>query len=196
MPTGYTAAIKDGIDFKTFALDCARAFGACVMLRDEPAGGDKIPEAFEPSDYHLKALEKVRIDMGALDAMTPEELEAAAAKKYRESEDRRIARRREILALREAYEAMLAKVNAWTPPTADHAGLQEFMRTQIEESIEFDCDTDYYDKPTAQLTGAAWAAERQAKLRADAEYHKKGHEDEVKRAAGRTEWIRALRASL
>lgn len=40
MPTGYTADIKDGIDFKTYAMNCARAFGACVMLRDEPGGGD------------------------------------------------------------------------------------------------------------------------------------------------------------
>ena len=34
MPTGYTADIKDGIDFKTYAMNCARAFGARVMLRE------------------------------------------------------------------------------------------------------------------------------------------------------------------
>lgn len=33
MPTGYTAAIADGIDFKTFAMNCTRALGACVTLR-------------------------------------------------------------------------------------------------------------------------------------------------------------------
>jgi hypothetical protein len=32
MPTGYTSAIADGIEFKDFALRCARAFGALVEL--------------------------------------------------------------------------------------------------------------------------------------------------------------------
>ena len=45
-------------------MNCARAFGACVELRDEPGGGDRIPEAFEPSDYHLKAVEKARSELG------------------------------------------------------------------------------------------------------------------------------------
>jgi hypothetical protein len=58
MPTGYTADIKNGISFKTFAMNCARAFGACVTLRDEPGGGDKIPEAFEASTYHAQQVEK------------------------------------------------------------------------------------------------------------------------------------------
>jgi hypothetical protein len=36
MPTGYTAAIKDGISFEKFVWDCARGMGALVMMRDEP----------------------------------------------------------------------------------------------------------------------------------------------------------------
>jgi hypothetical protein len=38
MPTGYTAAIGEGIEFDKFVMQCARAMGACVMMRDEPIG--------------------------------------------------------------------------------------------------------------------------------------------------------------
>ena len=45
MPTGYTSGVATGEikDFKTYALQCARAFGACIMLRDEPMS-DEIPK--------------------------------------------------------------------------------------------------------------------------------------------------------
>ena len=37
MPTGYTDKIKDGITFKEYAMGCARAFGALITMRDNPA---------------------------------------------------------------------------------------------------------------------------------------------------------------
>jgi len=38
MPSGFTSDIYDGkkITFKDFTLKCARAFGACIHLRDDP----------------------------------------------------------------------------------------------------------------------------------------------------------------
>ncbi len=59
MPTGYTADIAKGITFQQYAWSCARAFGALVMMRDEPSDAP-IPEAFTPSDYHVKALAEAR----------------------------------------------------------------------------------------------------------------------------------------
>ena len=196
MPTGYTADIKDGIDFKTYAMNCARAFGACVMLRDEPGGGDRIPEAFEPSDYHLKAVEKARGELAALEAMTPAELERAAARAWDDAETSRLMRLEGYRKQRKAYEAMLAKVNAWAPPTPDHAGLHEFMRTQIEQSIDFDCNESYCSTPTVRLTGEAWAAAERERCRSDVRYHEEEHAGEVSCTATRTEWVRALRAAL
>lgn len=196
MPTGYTADIKDGISFKTFALNCARAFGACVELRDEPGGGDRIPESFAPSDYHTKALDKARSELAALEAMTPTDLERSAAKDYDDAETNRVMQLRAKADQKAAYEAMLAKVQAWVPPTEEHKGMHQFMGEQIIESIRFDCGGTYYDTPTVRLTGDAWAAQRRAALARDVEYHTDKHAEEVERAESRTAWVAALRASL
>lgn len=196
MPTGYTADIKDGISFKTFAMNCARAFGACIELRDEGGGGEVIPEAFAPSDYHAKALEKARTELLALEAMTPEQCERSAAKAYDDAETNRVVRLQEKADQRAAYEAMLAKVRAWAPPTPEHADLHEFMAGQITESIRFDCDGTYYETPTVRLTGDEWAAQRRASLSRDVGYHEREHAAEVQRASSRTAWVAALRASL
>lgn len=196
MPTGYTADIKNGIDFKTYAMNCARAFGACVSLRDDPGGGERIPECFEPSDYHLKAAEKARCDLSVLEAMTTEELERAASSDWEESEKRRLARLDDKREQRKAYEGMLAKAVAWKAPTPDHEGLRKFMCEQIEQSIEFDCSGDYDNAPAIRLSGESWADGRRATLLRDVQYHERKHAEEVKRAATRTAWVRALLEAL
>lgn len=196
MPTGYTAAIKDGISFEKFAMDCARAFGACVTLRDEPGGGENIPFVFEPSDYHAKALQAARDAMAEFLAMTPEQHERAAAKEWDDAETSRLIRLQEKRATRAAYEAMLAKVQAWKPPTPEHAELHSFMATQIIQSISFDCDEAYCAVPALRRTGAEWAEHRKELLTQDIEYHEREHAAEVHRAASRTAWVRALRDSL
>ena len=69
MPTGYTADVADGkiTEFTEYALQCARAFGACIMLRDDPVSSE-IPE-FEPSDYSAKELAEAEKDLSQFLAM-------------------------------------------------------------------------------------------------------------------------------
>ena len=55
MPTGFTCDIKDGITFERFALNCARAFGALINMRDDSLDAE-IPDEIKPSDHHVKAL--------------------------------------------------------------------------------------------------------------------------------------------
>lgn len=196
MPTGYTHDIKDGISFQAYAMNCARAFGACVTLRDEPGGGENIPDEFAPSDYHSKAAQTARIALDALLAMTPSERDRAASKAWDDAETSSLMRLEENRKQRAAYEAMLAKVNAWSPPTAEHAELHLFMREQIEQSIKFDCDGTYGTEPTPRLTGEQWASNEAARLNRDVAYHERNHAEEVERAASRSAWVKALRASL
>lgn len=195
MPTGYTADIAKGIDFTQYLLGCARAFGALVTMRDAPADTD-IPDVFEPSDYNAKALVAARERLAALEVMSAEEAVRAAASAYDEQETRRVVRLQEIAELRAKYEAMLLKAKAWKPPTPEHQGLSDFMQEQIVRSIEFDCGSSYYEKPTERLTGPQWLAEAKASAQRDIEYHTKHHADEVKRCADRAAWVKALRDSL
>lgn len=194
MPTGYTAAIKDGISFEKYAMDCARAFGACVTLRDKPS--EPIPDEFQPSDYHAKAAQAARGKLAELMALTPEQRERKAVEAWNQAEERRLERLQDRTNTRNAYEAMLAKVKAWEPPTPAHLELHRFMQSQIEQSIEFDCSGDYGTTPSPRLSGEQWAAQGVESLNRDIAYHEKEHAEEVDRAAKRTQWVRALRESL
>ena len=198
MPTCYTVDIPKGIDFKTYALNCARAFGACIELRDEPFGGDKIPDSFEPSDFHLKEAEKLRKELEELEAMSPEELKALANKAWWEEVESSLEYTRKQQKQQEAYEAMLEKVKAWTPPTPEHEELRTFMRTQIEQSIKFDCSDSYHKsdpEPVVELW-TDWARKRHETIEKSLRYHEDAYEKEKQSAAKRTAWVQALKASL
>lgn len=194
MPTGYTAPIADGISFEQFALSCARAFGALVTMRDEPASAP-IPDRIEPSDYYQKSLEKAHETIERISAWTLEQVEA----EYRDDFDKRVTAHAERLQraadLRAKYTAMLLTVRAWTPPTPDHVEYKAFMEKQIEQSISFDCNTDYDEAPQPQLPNE-WLGDWLTDLRETVAHCEKKHREEVERAHQRTQWIRALRDSL
>lgn len=128
--------------------------------------------------------------------MPDKERERAAAQSWDYAEKSRLMRLEEMRKQRDAYEAMLEKVNAWTPPTPEHAGLHEFMRSQIVQSIDFDCCENHYKAQTPRLNGEQWAAEREAQLNLEIAYHEKQHAAEVQRTESRTAWVKALRTSL
>lgn len=196
MPTGYTYDIKDGINFKTYALNCARAFGACATLLYEPGGGEQIPDKFTPSDYHKNMAESSKKEIDLLASLTIEELAALADKEYRNNEAKRISYIEERLELKRKYEAMLVEVDAWEPPTSDHEEFKVFMREQIEQSIKHDCNTNYYDLPTEHLNWEEYAKRRKEELKEDISYHEKEHQLEVERVNSRNSWISSLRNSL
>ena len=136
MPTGYTAKIKDGISFEEYAMNCAREFGACVTMRDDPS--DKEIPVFEPSDYHSKALKEAEDDLFLIQCMSESEVYAKNKEEWSKSEESRKKRLQETIDLRKKYESMLCKCENWVPPTPEHNGLHEFMIKQIRDSIEFD----------------------------------------------------------
>lgn len=194
MPTGYTAAIADGIDFNTFAMRCARAMGATILMRDEPLDAE-IPSAFAPSTWNEERLREASARMAELEAMTPEQAEQAALAAWQEAEAMRQKRIAEIKELRAKYQAMLGRVDAWVPPTPDHEGLKTFMSQQIVDSLKFDCDLSYYE-PKPRPDGATWLAQQKAKTASDIEYHATAGIEERQRTADRNAWIKALRESL
>ena len=80
MPTEYTHYIKDGISFKEFALKCARAFGACITMKEDPMDVE-IPK-FKPDTYYHKRLKATLKKWKELDNITVAEAELMAEEEY------------------------------------------------------------------------------------------------------------------
>lgn len=193
MPTVYTSDLYYGKPqtFSGFAMECARAFGALVHLRDSQ--GAEIPDVIEADDYHLRQQQEAEQEFERLRSMSYEEIKAAATEAAEQTDRRWAEARRDTAEKQARYEAMLAEVQAWKPPTKDHQGLKDFMVQQLTDSLRFDC----CDLPTVAVqTPAGWHAERFAKVQRDIAYHGAEYAKEVDRAAERTLWIKALRESL
>jgi len=196
MPTGYTAGIGEGISFEDFIMECAKAFGACITMRDAPK--DKAIPTFEPSIYNKERLKEAKLKLGRLKGMVQEDTTKEARLEYEKTLRDAQEGIEKNMALKEKYRAMLSKIKAWTPPTPDHQGLKDFMVSQINESIDFDCGGAY---PTEKLktrtqSGEEWLAKELAQTYHDIEYHTKEQIEEEERVASRNKWVFALRDSL
>lgn len=195
MPTGYTAKLMEqGEDFRTFALRCARAFGACVMMRDD-AMDAPIPEKFEPSDYSVKVLAQAERDLKRLSKMTAgqqmayaqraKRLDVANHKKWandHRAEDARI-------------DAMIKEVNAWMPPPALN-GMKDFMLEQLRISRN---DCEYWDDLTRKSEAKPamdYYTDALAKAASDIKYHRDEIKKERERVDARNDWLRQLRAAI
>lgn len=196
MPTGYTSDIYEGKDitFRDFALQCARAFGALIEMRDHPMDAP-IPDEFKPSDYHQRKLTDARNVLAAAQGWSDEVAERLAHEDYM-ARNRAWTDRRDAALEREVrYNAMLAKVEAWQPPTEQHVELKSFMVQQITESMKFDCSMTYDEEPLP-LTGDEYRRATMARALKDIDYHTEQYAQDVERAEQRTRWVKALRESL
>jgi len=196
MPTGYTAKLSKGEQsFNEFAMTCARAMGACVMMRDDSFDAP-IPERFEPSDYDEKAIEKARKARDDLFKLSLEQCGRKATKAYKE---RVKYLNEQIVAAAEnntRYIKMRNTVTQWQPPSNDHDGLKKFMLDQLNISMDND---SYYKMELNNLekkTGEKWLNSELAKVLKDISYHRENHRKEIKRTEGRNKWISELRLSL
>jgi len=196
MPTGYTAAIKDGIDFKTYGLSCARAFGALVMMRDEPSNAE-IPDGFKPSEYSKNALQKAKEHFAKLNDLTKKGWEQMQKSEFDKQVEQYGISQKEEIDLLQKYHAMLNQAIEWRAPTEEHKELRAFMIKQIEDSIEWDCN--HYSKgkymPVLLPLDEYVSLKTEAAL-ADIKYHNNAWAEEQERTDNRNKWIKDLRNSL
>lgn len=194
MPTGYTYPVVDGkiTEFSDFALSCARAFGALISMREEPADAP-IPEEFAPAtEYYDKRIEAGKARLAEVLVMTTAESDAAALAEH----EKAVAGRDRYLAEKEIeagrVRSMIAKVETWEPPSPDHAEMKQFMLEQLSISLP----GDYVPSVPERVDGAAWRSALISQLDKQITRDKDDRTKEVERAAGRTEWVKKLRASL
>ena len=199
MPTGYTAMIedRDDVTFPEFAMTCAHAFGALIEMREERLDAP-IPEKITPSSYHEKGITTARAALALANALTLTAARRSAREDYERQSRNHIesmGRMRQKVA---KYDAMIAEIEAWTPPTKDHIGLKKFMLEQIDTSVEYArsslAQPDEY-KPVEQ-TGEQYIADAVKSAERNLAYHTDGWAAECHRAAECTAWIKALRDSL
>ena len=193
MATGYTHCVVEGqvTDFATFCLQCARAFGACIMQRDDST--DAPPELPKLDTYHDERLDEARSALKELNLLSDEQWRerfsaaVAEAKKDNEERENRTAKALErLVAMRNAAES-------WRPPTDDHKGLKKFMLEQLDTTIEFDGKTYLSEVPN---DFDAWKVALLSEAVRDIEYHKKHAEEDRQRHRDRCEWITKLYQSL
>lgn len=193
MPTGYTAPIYEGEEnftFTKFAMRCARNFDALIEMRGEPLDAEiDFDKCFQPSDYYKKALERVEKEYQEFldNPPTVEELGKKYDEKVNNDFEKFLEQRKRKEALRERYAAMLEQVKAWKPPTEEHNNLKEFMISQLQESMDYDCVVyspytddreeyiNYYMSPDPFLKEIA--------------YYKERYEKEVELCNNRKQWV-------
>jgi hypothetical protein len=182
---------KDGYEFKDFALQCARAFGALVTMRDEPMDA-VIPDEFQPSEYRAKALAEANADVQRLGSMAAAERDAFGREQVnRRAEYARTAMEKDKRE-NERLDAMAAQVALWKPPSTDHEEMKSFMLQQLSVSRN---DLSYHERPGETDPLKVWNDSLAAAVRG-VEYHTVEMAKEKERAESRTNWVRLLKSSL
>ena len=193
MPTGYTADVQSGKieTLQDYAFGCARAFGALVMMREDPKDAP-IPESLKPEiDYHERGAAKAEAILA--EELTIEDGERMALEKYENALSSFAKSTIDNQVRLDRYNAMLVKVRDWEAPTKDHQGLRSFMIEQLESSINWDIHEP--EVPT-KMTGAELVEIRIQSANRDIEYHTEHIAEEIKRTEDRNLWLSNLRMSL
>jgi len=199
MPTGYTASIvsDDGVDFNGFVLNCARAFGALISLKEEDHNIE-IPDEIKPNvSFYEEKLKEAEARLKKLSKMKISAAKVIAQKEFEKGLLWTIKSLREKIADREKYDAILQQVLLWVPPTKDHENLKSFMIDQINSSIKWDCSLGLSDtvEPKA-LTGKEWMKFERDTCKRDIEFYTEQLNSEVNGSLEKTMWIQQLKQSL
>jgi len=197
MATGYTCFIEDGkiTTAKGFLLLCARAFGACIEMRDEPLS-EPIPEKFNGDDTYRLWLEDAKTKLSKLKALSQDEVHAANEAEYRKHVDRWKAGLKEREEKRQAYLSVLDGVQKWTPPTQDHEGVKIFALDQINMCLKDLQQMDKFTEEPVKESDEEWLSTHIKYCEYDIRRYEQQVEEEEQRTASRNLWLRELRESL
>lgn len=196
MPTSYTQKLYYGENqtFEDFAMRCARAFGACITMRDDKLD-ENIPEKFYPSDFHRNEIKEKHRTLDLLLNMTQKQKQNYGQEKINEKINTNQMIIDENNIRNKRFEDMIMKVKQWTPPTKNHERLKEFMLEQLQMSID---NNDYYEQNIEE-----WKQKKPMEvyehmvqdITTDIKYHNEQYQEEIERVNSRNEWLQQLRDS-
>lgn len=197
MPTGYTSTLYNGEQsFRDYLPGCARAFGACVQLRDCPGG--PAPEELPLDSYGEQKVAEWRAKLAQYEAWTVEEAQEASDADYAARQQAYTDYLAKTAGICERYTKMLTEIKAWEPPTIDHQELKRFMREQIETCWSETQVGEWYQRPVGcpGANGAKYKDEMIASAKKELAYYERKLEQEKARHAMRNSWLKALYASM
>jgi hypothetical protein len=143
MPTGTTLKLQDGEQsFEDFVLGAADFF--------KPANTKGI-HAREQLAKNIEERDKVRSEIARLKAMNDEQLRAELVTRRESENEIWRAERVRRAELKKRYEAMIAKIEAWMPPSEKFEAFKLFMLRKLHHSLDFDCDTKFLDQKSRNL---------------------------------------------
>lgn len=199
---GYTAIFEnEKVSFEEWVWRYARAYGPLVHMREESWDAViRLPSNKKTGDsYYETALAEAKQSLARRQKMTLAEAQAELDEYYTKTQKEARETIAKKQALRARIEGVLQQCRDWVPPTKDHVEFKEGMINELVKTLEYDCDTSYYDKQLAQPKGTAeeWLANHIQWSKEDVERYTKRLEEELGQNKDfARKWILALQASV
>lgn len=205
MVSAFTEALYEGDEeetFERFVKRCSRAMD--FRAREEGPITARMPDLERIEREELaertgwleeaqKDLQEAIDERDALLAMTDEEVRAESEKRAEETFQFYSDINQKNFPRAERFRAMLAKVDAWTPPTPKHEGLKRFMVEQLSHHL------DDGKAPVKEVkTPEAWRAEqlRYANRNVEVKRERVAKKEELLASPTTAQWLRELIDSL
>lgn len=156
-----------------------------------------IPLRIESNGYYEKCIANAKKELALQESRSEKEFAEYFETGGEKEQERQEANNRKIERLREKYDAMLEKLEAWNAPTDDHTEFKEFMQTQINKSIEWDCRLPTENKRTEPMkTLRQMKKEVIESARKNVAFWENALKENEERIASRNAWLKALQDSI
>lgn len=199
MPSGYTEGILSGTinDLNDFIWMCARGFGAFITQKDNIDEPPILKE--KPNPYYKNKIKQLLNEQQKYNEYTDDDWQNEYLK-YIEDQLKDIDNNiKEKIESKEKYENILNQVKEWIPPNENFHKLKSFMINQIEESIDFDCDTSFWQERKNKISNLKLEQYKRNVLNDINESlisNKEYYDEEVQRVKERNQWKQQLIESI
>lgn len=199
MPSGYTEGILSGTinDLNDFIWMCARGFGAFITQKDNIDEPPILKE--KPNPYYKNKIKQLLNEQQKYNEYTDNDWQKEYFK-YIEDQLKDIDNNiKEKIESKEKYENILNQVKEWIPPNENFHKLKSFMINQIEESIDFDCDTSFWQERKNKISNLKLEQYKRNVLNDINEsliLNKEYYDEEVQRVKERNQWKQQLIESI
>lgn len=199
MPSGYTEGILSGTinDLNDFIWMCARGFGAFITQKDNIDEPPILKE--KPNPYYKNKIKQLLNEQQKYNEYTDDDWQNEYLK-YIEDQLKDIDDNiKEKIESKEKYENILNQVKEWIPPNENFHKLKSFMINQIEESIDFDCNTSFWQERKNKISNLKLEQYKRNVLNDINESlisNKEYYDEEVQRVKERNQWKQQLIESI